>query len=117
MEVLCENASRSQECREEPAKGFVSLPGLKVKETHPGAWEWRWQEPGQEDRGGAGRGKRTAAEAPLPLASSQALSQIWRNSGLPLNKVYCPELTEKWQSCPLPVRPIWGPPMPLPGQS
>lgn len=57
MEVLCENASGSQQCREEPAKGFVSLPGLKVKETHPGAWEGRWQEPGQEDRGGAGRGQ------------------------------------------------------------
>lgn len=71
MEVLCENASASQQCREEPAKGFVSLPGLKVRETHPGAWEWRWQEPGQEDKGGAGRGTRTMAERllfPWPLS-------------------------------------------------
>ena len=64
MEVLCENASRSQQCGEETAKGFVSLPGLRVKETSPGAWEGWWQECGQEDWGQGGGGKDSSWEAP-----------------------------------------------------
>lgn len=85
MEVLCENASRSQQCGEETAKGFVSLPGLRVKETSPGAWEGWWQECGQEDWGQGGGGKDSSWEAPPypphphPGCSPSSFSNVGRS--------------------------------------
>ena len=78
MEVLCENASRSQQCGEETAKGFVSLPGLSVRDTSPGAWEgWR-QECGQGDWGQGGGGETARLPPhPTPQLPSFICNSTW----------------------------------------
>lgn len=117
MEALCEIASGSQQCGEETAKGVVSLPGLRVKETHP-------PEPGRDGgrnvarrtgwgggQGGGGKDGSWKASPhpphPHPGLSPSSFSNGGRPPRLPLSK----SVVLTWatlQSCPFPVAPPRG---------